>query len=539
MCWQLKLADQELDDWSNFRYVNEWIAPNQYRYSLAFSVYFFGAEQYHKFPAWQGTLQPAMDRLIQKMQQKPVWKYWEEQSKGCRKWEPNMDQPYPSQKDPIVHWNVMYSGHLGQMINLYEMLYRDFKWDKPGSIVLKWDDSESFVYDNETLQKTMFVQQITQPVPAICCEPNAIFPQCNTHYLLSLMSYDKTHGTGYFAAARPLYDKFYDDQKFIDPKTHDMAAIYLLKQGWVLLQEHPVFGNKLDIIIENLKKQGIDVGPSFTSSQAAGWNGAFMHAWRPQLVEDFYPYAKKKWITFKKDGSAIMPLPGDTSSQDNYYSFFSLFAAEVGDTKVRDGLLKTVDKRYSGTWEDGTYHYPFNDNLKFPTIDEEKGQLVVDVSDKSVALQTIIEESASPKSVQLYIKEHGGAGKMEDVVANSDVSDRAFALARALPKNGLWQIYNRPFKDSHYSEPKVSIDDVTKVGLKRAIYDRKKKALIISTFASKGKPGKVKLKINQLDPSVNYRLEVDRKETTKINRSKSYVVKVNTAAPHDIILYRE
>ncbi|MEI7437527.1 MAG: hypothetical protein WCL16_12060, partial [bacterium] len=214
--WMLKLADQDISDFTNFQSVDEQ-GISASRYSLAFGAYFLAAEQYHKFPAWQETIKNAFDRLNQKMLDKQVWGYWAHESLGITKFEPRMDRPYPENKDPVSLGNIMYSGHLGQMINLYQMLYNDRKWDAPGSIVFKWDENTRFVYNNKTLQEVMFLQLINNPVPGIECERNAIFPVCNLHPMLSWMLYDQMHGTRYFAAAQPLFDKFFETT-FVDPK---------------------------------------------------------------------------------------------------------------------------------------------------------------------------------------------------------------------------------------------------------------------------------------------------------------------------------
>lgn len=92
------------------------------------------------------------------------------------KFEPNMDQLYAPFSDPIAYHNIMYSGHVSQMINLYQMLYNDRKWDRTGAIVLAWDDRTKFVYDHASLQDAMFLQLIKNPVSGIEWKPNIVIP---------------------------------------------------------------------------------------------------------------------------------------------------------------------------------------------------------------------------------------------------------------------------------------------------------------------------------------------------------------------------
>ncbi|MFA6035299.1 MAG: hypothetical protein WC889_20550, partial [Myxococcota bacterium] len=211
--WMLKLGAQPVDDFANFDSENQG-GLSAYRYAIAFGVYFLAAEQYHKLPAWTDAIRPAMDTLSRKLLEKKVWEYWAQTSRGIPNLEPTMDQPYPESHDPVGEKNIMYSGHVGQVINLFQMLYRDKKWDLPGSITYRWDDSESHIYDNASLIEVMRAQMQDNTWHGICCEPNAIFPECNQHPVLAFLLYDKTHGTKVYDGASPLYFDFFQNAGF-------------------------------------------------------------------------------------------------------------------------------------------------------------------------------------------------------------------------------------------------------------------------------------------------------------------------------------
>ena len=524
----IKLASQDLDDFRNFQDVDEQgISAN--RYSIAFGAYFLAAEQYHKFPAWRGAIQPAFDRINRKMLEKKVWEYWEHESAGVTKFEPNMDRPYPTSKDPVAYRNIMYSGHVGQMINLYQMLYNDRKWDEPGSIVLKWDDETKFVYDNKSLQEVMFLQLINNPVPGIECEPNAIFPACNTHPMLSWLLYDKMHGSRYFAAAHPLFDKFFVTQ-FINPQTHDLGAFYLVKQGFVFSSWNPRYGNKMDAMIQDLIKQGAN----FSSSGNDGWIGTFMHGWNPKLIEQLYPYMKKAHVTMHPDGSAT--LNKDSLTPDAYYGFFTLLAAEMGDEPVKNGLLMFADRMFAPVTEDGTYHYPFVD----------KAGAINLVADNKAQMSTpATPAAAAPAKGNGRLIIPGGmrvkgccevVNNMETFPQHSDVADRLLGLARALPKGGLWSMHNKPFDAAHFASPYITGVDESRLPLKRAIYDGEKKALIVSTLPASGAASEQEITINNLNKSFSYQLFIDGAEKPFDAGVDSAVIRINTAADHDIVL---
>jgi len=507
LLWSIKIANQDLSDFSSFQEANEsGLSAN--RYTVAYSSYFIAAEQYHKFPAWREVLQPVFDRLVLRLLQKQMWEYWATESAGIAKFEPNMDRPYQTSKDPVGYANIMYSGHLGMMINLYQMLYNDTKWDKPGSIVFKWDDSTEFVYDNKKLQEIIFLQFINNPVPGVECERNAIFSACNQFPILSLKLYDEKHGTRYFDAAAPLYKKWFEEN-FVDPETYNIAWFYLIKQKLFFSEKNPYYGNKADTAEKELVKQGVD----FVSAGNDGAVGTFMHAWNPALMEKIYPALKKKLLTV--DSKGVAALKTDVFIPDAQYAYFACYVAEMGDETAKKELLKTMDRIYSPVWIEGTYHYPFRENASAASVgspDEDK---------KSAAKSSCC-----------------NVDKM--LPSQSDVSDRVIGLARALPKNGMWTMTNEPFDEKHFTEPSITGVDLKKMPLKRAIYDRSKRALIVSTMASKSNPAPQKFTIIGLDKAKTYRLTLDGVAGKLVTGADSKVVEIERMdVAHDVILTEE
>jgi hypothetical protein len=510
--WVLKLANEPIEDFTDMQSLDQ-VGITASRYTLAFSVYFLAAEQYHKLSAWSDAIKPAMDRIIQKMFQRPVWEYWSHDSAGVTKFEPNMDRPYPPFSDPIAYRNIMYSGHVSQMINLYQMLYNERKWDKPGAIVLKWDDKTKFVYDNASLQDAMFLQLIKNPVPGIECEPNAVFPACNTHPILGWKLYDQMHNTRYYAAATPLFLDFFKKQ-FVDPKTGELGAFYLMKQGWVFSATNPRYGNKMDPAIQKMIQEGV----TFGSSGNEGWIMTGIHVFDPTFVEKLYPDFKKLHVTENADGTVT--LQKDVLTPYSYYGFFSILAAEMGDEKLLSGLLKTVDNHFDPVWgEDGTFHYPYKVVSGGPNLaaaDDGK--------------------QAKPSAIKPPVKMNDATPQMKTWPQHSDLSDRLFAMARALPKNGLLKMYTTPFDTDHFVEPAITGVDLRNLPLKRALYDRAKTTLIVSTLPVPSKAGNSGFKIIQLDPAKTYRLFIDGVPTAEISGIPEYAVMLNNATAHDVIL---
>lgn len=510
--WVLKLANEPLEDFADMNSLDQ-VGITASRYTLAFTTYFLAAEQYHKLSAWDEAIKPAMDRVIQKMFLKPVWEYWSHDSAGVPKFEPLMDKPYAPFSDPIAYRNIMYSGHVSQMINLYHMLYNERKYDAPDSIVLKWDDNTKFLYDNKKVQDAMYQQFLTNPVPGIECEPNAIFPACNTHPHLGWKLYDQMHGTRYYSSANPVFMDWFK-KAFVDPKTHELGAFYLMKQGWVFSASNPRYGNKMDPAIQKMIKEGV----TFGSSGNEGWIMTGIHVFDPAYVEKLYPDFKKLHVKENKDGSVT--LQKDVLTPYSYYGFSSILAAEMGDEKLLKGLLKSVDMHFDPVWgDDGTYHYPYKVFAGGPNLaaaDDAK--------------------TAKPSSpIKPPVKMNDVTPQMKTWPMHSDLSDRLFAMARALPKNGLLKMYNNPFDQAHFAEPAITGVDLSTTLLKRALWDREKLALIVSTMPAK-KPGKAGFKAIRLDPAKTYEISLDGKPVEEISGVSEYAALFDGTTAHDMII---
>ena len=473
--WVLKIADQDLGDFSNLEAIDQ-RGMTSYRYSIAFMTYYLALEKYHRVPAAEGVIGPRMDRLIQKMTMKEVWEFWAEVSKGLRNLEPLMNKPYPERHDPVAEENIMYSGHLGHMIGLYESLYRDMKWDQAGSIVFEWSPDERYLYDNHSLQKVMHEQMATPPY-CVPCEPNACFPECNQHPVLSFMLYDQTHGTDLFAVSEKFLD-FFLEKKMIDPANHETAALYLVKQDITLRQRDPRFGNAIDLVLVPTVSLG---AIKLKSSSANGWTGSMMHAWQPEYIERHYPYQKEYHLVHEDDGSASLKY--DVFEPRLQYGYFAMLAAEVGDLEARDKLLQFADNKYDPVWENGSFYYPFNKDKKCT----------------------------------------GLTGKL-------------IAIARMLPKDGIWDLHNRPFDDEHFKDPAVAGADYVTASLTRAVYDRDKSALVVTAVLD---VEEAKLKLIRLDSDARYTLFIDGDKVREISGRDTATVKLTGKGEHDIVLAKK
>jgi hypothetical protein len=340
--WIVKLAQQPPGDWSYMggeEEGQEWMEA--YRYQLAFMTYALALAQYHKTPAYGELYQKTIDSLVQKMTRRDVWAFWAESSKGGKKLNPALKEKGPGWIDPVADKNIMYSGHILHMVELYQMLYRDRKYDKPGSLVFTWEwikePLNRFEYDSNKLAGVIHKQFKDNSWHTIECEVNAIFAQCNQHPVLGLMLYDHNHGTN-LSSVRDIVGKIFLDKKFLNPDTHNFMYFYMLQQDKVIPASSP---------------------------SADGWTGAFMHAWDPKLIEENYPYQAKQHVKWQPDGTASVP---DKTWSSIGAPHFALLAKEVGDERTARGILAWMEKNWTPIWADGMFRYPRNDQKKITPL---------------------------------------------------------------------------------------------------------------------------------------------------------------------------
>jgi hypothetical protein len=422
----LKLAQQPPGDWSYMGGLEEGQEGiDGYRYQLGYMAYAVALAQYHKTPAYRELYQKAMDSLIQKMVRKDVWYYWEHTSKGGKTTNPALKDKGLGWIDPVVEKNIMYSGHLINMVELYQMLYRDTKYDRPKSITFKWEWISEMLnryeYDGNKLAEVIHKQFINNPLHMIECELNLVFPVCNQHPLLGLILYDHNHGTNLSSAVKDLMMATFNGKGLLNPTTRDFAEFHMIEQGTTI----------------HSGSAGNDASVSLP-----------MHAWNPKLIEELYPVHARKveWTD-----PVTARVPADRSVGISATPAFAGYAKEIGDIKTAKGLMAWTEKNGSPRWTDGRYYYPRNDDMKINNL----FSIMAAIADLNV-------------------------------------------------KNGIWSIYNRPWKEDYFSQPFISGVEYPKVIVKQAFYDAGKDVLIVTLSPGQNGVKSASFAVNQLNNAKTY-----------------------------------
>ena len=155
------------------------------RYQIAFSGYAAAALGMRGTDEERRTVGRILDNCIRRILARDVWaysqskKYW-----GEKPWAP----------DPCYRENVMYTGHLLQLLALYETFTRDTKYWTQG-FDFAWSADKVVHYDVRRLIDVTVEQMRTNAYCGVTCEPGLLFFPCNNHPHFALKLFAKLgHG---------------------------------------------------------------------------------------------------------------------------------------------------------------------------------------------------------------------------------------------------------------------------------------------------------------------------------------------------------
>ncbi len=152
------------------------------RYPLAFAGYasfLLGA----RTPAYTDLAGRQLRNIIERMLEWQVWSYVEVY------W---ADEPFFP--DPIYPGNVMYSGHLLQLMGMYQLLTGDDRYATEG-VDFIWKDGTIIHYTLHDIALRMHELMCAHRSGGITCEPDLIFVYCNNHSSVGLLIYDTLYPT--------------------------------------------------------------------------------------------------------------------------------------------------------------------------------------------------------------------------------------------------------------------------------------------------------------------------------------------------------
>ena len=162
------------------------------RYNIAFAGYAAAALGMRGNVAEKATVGRILGNCIERMLRCDVWAYSQAKSYwGAKPWAP----------DPCYRENVMYTGHLLQLLALYECFTGDRRYWVDG-FDFAWKDGRRVHYDVKRLIDVTVDQMRTNSSGGITCEPNLLFFPCNNHPHIALSLFSKLGYGDWTADAR-------------------------------------------------------------------------------------------------------------------------------------------------------------------------------------------------------------------------------------------------------------------------------------------------------------------------------------------------
>ncbi|MEX2555394.1 MAG: hypothetical protein WEB06_07175 [Actinomycetota bacterium] len=323
----LDLALQPVDRFDGFTFIDQFQTA-AVRYQINFAQYALALAQYTRTPAFHGYLSEANRRLIAKMQDRRVWKYWRLENMWG-----NLDlDPNPIPKD-----NIMLSGYLGLMIGLYESNTGDDAYDVAGSVRFRWDDRRTFAYDHHSISGAVSENFRSSPFGMFPCEPNWIYTGCNAFGINTLLVHDRLHGTDHAVQA-------------IDGYRHAADVEFLTPDGRVTA----IRSSRLGVTI-----------PSLTSTMADAGTALFLAASLPDVAQRTWALVRRELVMNGPDGRVRLELRGwDKIDVGSYrrsdvapHAIVSAAAREMGDEETFAALKDAMEVKFAPETRDGVRRY--------------------------------------------------------------------------------------------------------------------------------------------------------------------------------------
>jgi len=348
------LQDRSAKSWPIWHDDGVQLGTTSLRYQLAFAGYGC-AVQAANTPAYRELVQQQLRDLCERMIDFRIWSY------VTTYWNYGDGPP-----DPCLYENVMYTGHLTQLMCLYELLTGDRRYSEAGWDFV-WRDGRRLHYNLQQAVERLHVQSERTVGGGICCEPGLVFATCNSHSAASFLLFDLLHGTQY---AR-MNDKWFAwmSQNFRFPNAPGGELFY--------------------VTYHQASRRFVPTGDVGADGWVLGWG----YPWFPatELAHEGWQYMleKARWQhpeagqRFAKNNMIIGCCAGGSLPLSN--SFLPLAAVQVEgrDGAAARGLLRWLEAKYGRTADlDGDGHsecyYYTDDALRIVTTGNVAAALATD-----------------------------------------------------------------------------------------------------------------------------------------------------------------
>lgn len=292
------------------------------RYQLNFLSYALSSLQQACLPAMQAYLLEAQRRLLAKQSNPRVWRYWQLE---------NLWGNLRRGADPVPRDNIMYTGFVAAQIALAQAASSGRLVTNDPALDLRTTDGRRFTYSQDDLILCLSRQYAAAPFGLLACEPNWIYPLCNTITATALRTYDSQHGTHHWESVASTFRdglerEFTAADGSLIPFRSSLTGLPAPALGGAVMQAFPCYF--LNALFPDLAAQH---WARFRSSIASrSWRRAF---WPVDVGNYGFSYASS--------------LAASAAA-----------AAEMGDSDIAVQLLASLDEACPAVLSAGVRHRP-------------------------------------------------------------------------------------------------------------------------------------------------------------------------------------
>jgi hypothetical protein len=338
------LQDRGSGPWPEWHDDGKQMGITSLRYQLAFAGYACAAMA-ARTPAYRELVQRQLGDLCERMLDVRVWSY------VPHYWKYGDNPP-----DPCLYENVMYTGHLTQLMCLYELLTGDRRYTESGWDFI-WRDGRKTHYDLRQAIERLHVQSERNPHGGICCEPGLVFATCNAHSAASFVLFDLLHGTEYAAANTKWFAWMSKNFRNRNPSS-------------------PAFFN---LVYHQSRSMFVPMGDVGADCWTLGWG----YPWFPEteLAREAWKHVldKNSWqrpeadMLYAPNNLLVGCCGGGSLAVSNSFVPLTAVQVEGRGSPTACGVLRWLEQKYGreadldGDGHRESYYYHTDDALRIPT----------------------------------------------------------------------------------------------------------------------------------------------------------------------------
>ena len=293
------------------------------RYQLNFLAYGVALTQGRYTPAFGGYMHQAQIALLDKQREHRVWKYWRLE---------NLWGNMGASPDPTARENIMYTGFVALQMALFSASTGRADFCQAGRFTLLHPNGSRFVHDARTLVASMQREFKLSRFYLIACEPNWIYPLCNTIGANAILAMDAQDGRRRWA------EHASDFRRHLEAEFLDGFGRYIPCRSARTGLPFPAIGGAMPLAM-----------PCF-----------FLNTIAPDLARRQWLLLRRRLFdhmgTFKRRAFWPVDTGNYAFSRASAYAATALAATELGDERVYRECMQAFEDECPSVLKDGVIH---------------------------------------------------------------------------------------------------------------------------------------------------------------------------------------